>query len=133
MSLFDFFKKDKVELTDKQLKHNKMWEMWADEQTKPPYTELMTYQSEVNNGGHAQYFSNTDDESDLQKEISVLDSVLSEKLKNNLHEAYNAYLILEEKYDEYAEKTIERCDDAFFENEEQINNILDEYESELKI
>ncbi len=65
MSLFDFFKKKKVELTEEQLKWNKMWELWTEEKVASPYAELMTYQSEINNGGHDQYFSNVENTGDL--------------------------------------------------------------------
>jgi len=43
--------------SDKQW--NKMWELWSDEQVSSPYAELMTYQSEVENGGHDQFFYNS--------------------------------------------------------------------------
>ena len=56
MGLFDIFKKKKVELTEEQLKWNKMWELWTEAKVEVPYAQLMTYQSEVNNGGHDQYF-----------------------------------------------------------------------------
>ena len=69
MGLFDFFKKKKVELTEEQLKWNKMWELWAEEKVASPYSELMTYQSEINNGGHSQYFTNIKNVSDIQKEV----------------------------------------------------------------
>lgn len=36
-----------------------MWELWMNEKIETPYAELMTYQSEVNNGGRSQYFDNT--------------------------------------------------------------------------
>lgn len=62
-----------------------------------PYAELMTYQSEINNGGHDQYFTNVENTSDLNKEISALEQILSAELKNNLNKAYKAYLILEKK------------------------------------
>ena len=55
MGLFDLFKKKKVELTEEQLKWNKMWDLWTDGEAESPYAELMTYQSEINNGGHGQY------------------------------------------------------------------------------
>ncbi|MGN0805286.1 MAG: hypothetical protein ACI4MS_07880, partial [Candidatus Coproplasma sp.] len=58
MGLLDLFRKKKGKLSDKQLKWNKMWKLWADEKAQSPYAELMTYQSEINNGGHAQYFFN---------------------------------------------------------------------------
>ena len=134
MGLFDIFKKKKVELTEEQLKWNKMWELWTEEKTKSPYTELMTYQSEINNGGHSQYFCNVDNVSDLKKEMSALEEILTPLLRENLQKAYKADLILEEKEDdEKAEEVLEQCDDIFYENEEQINHILQEYANTLEI
>lgn len=54
MSLLRFFRKKKAELSDEQKKENKMWALWEEERAESPYQELMTYQSEVNNGGHDQ-------------------------------------------------------------------------------
>ena len=133
MGLFDIFKKKKVELTEAQLKWNKMWGLWTEEKTKSPYTELMTYQSEINNGGHSQYFCNVDNVSDLKKEMSALEEILTPLLRENLQKAYKADLILEEKEDEEAEEILDQCDDVFYENEEQINRILQEYANTLEI
>ena len=134
MGLFDIFKKKKVELTEEQLKWNKMWELWTEEKVDPPYAELMTYQSEINNGGHDQYFTNVENISDLNKEISALEQILSAELKNNLNKAYKAYLILEKKEeDEEAEETLEQCDDVFYENEEEINRLLEEYACKIEL
>ena len=133
MGLFDIFKKKKVDLTEEQLKWNKMWELWTEEKTKSPYTELMTYQSEINNGGHSQYFCNVDNVSDLKKEMSALEEILTPLLRENLQKAYKADLILEEKEDEEAEEILDQCDDVFYENEEQINRILQEYANTLEI
>ena len=128
------FKKKKVELTEEQLKWNKMWELWTEEKTKSPYTELMTYQSEINNGGHSQYFCNVENVSDLQKEMAALGEILTPLLNKNLKKAYKAHLILEEKEDdEKAEEILEQCDDIFYANEEQINHILKEYAKTLEI
>ena len=134
MGLFDIFKKKKVELTEAQLKWNKMWELWTEEKVKSPYSELMTYQSEINNGGHSQYFCNVENVSDLQKEMSALEEILPPFLIENLKKAYKAHLILEEKEDdEKAEEILEQCDDVFYANEEQINHILKEYAKTLEI
>ena len=134
MGLFDIFKKKKHELTEEQLKWNKMWELWAEEKAVSPYAELMTYQSEINNGGHDQYFTNVENTGNLGKEMSALDQILSAKLKNNLNKAYKAYLILEKKdEDEEAEETLEQCDDVFYENEEEINRLLEEYACKIEL
>ena len=134
MGLFDFLKKKEVQLTDEQKKWNKMWELWAEGEADSPYAELMTYQSEINNGGHDQYFLNVENTGDLQKEMSALETVLSAKLKNNLQKAYKAYLVLEEKEDdEKAEEIMEECDDVFYENEEEINHILEQYSAKIEL
>ena len=134
MGLFDIFKKKKVELTEEQLKWNKMWKLWTEKKVDSPYAELMTYQSEINNGGHDQYFTNVENISDLNKEISALEQILSAELKNNLNKAYKAYLILEKKEeDEEAEETLEQCDDVFYENEEEINRLLEEYACKIEL
>lgn len=134
MGLFNIFKKKKVEPREDLLKWDKMWDMWTEEKAESPYAELMTYQSEINNGGHSQYFTNVENTSDLQKEMSVLETILSEELKTNLKKAYEAYLILEEKEDdEKAEEILEQCDNAFYKNEEEINITLKEYASRIEL
>ena len=94
MGLFDVFKKKKVELTEEQQKWNKMWELWAEGEAISPYAELMTYQGEINNGGHDQYFINVENTGDLKKEMSALEKMLSPKLKNNLQLVQNSIIIL---------------------------------------
>ena len=49
-------------------------------------------------------------------------------VKSNLQKAYKAYLALEEnENDEASEKIIEQCDDVFFKNEKEINDILEAF------
>ncbi len=134
MGLFDIFKKKKPQITEEQLKWNKMWELWTEEKAESPYAELMTYQSEINNGGHSQYFANVENVGDLQKEMSALETILSTELKANLKKAHKAYLVLEEKEDdEKAEEILEQCDDVFYQNEEEINYALEEYASKIEL
>ena len=134
MGLFDFLKKKKTELTDEQIKWSKMWELWSEGRVDSPYAELMTYQGEINNGGHDQYFTNLENTGDLQKEMFVLESILPTRHKDNLKKAYEAYLALEEKRDsEKAGKIIGQCDDVFYENEEEINNILKEFAAKINL
>ena len=134
MWLFDIFKKKKFELTQEQLKWNKMWDLWTDGKAESPYAELMTYQSEINNGGHSQYFCNVENNDNLSKEMSALENILSDKLVDNLHKAYKAYLILEEnEEDEKAEEIMEQCDDMFYKNEEEINNKLQSYADKIQL
>ena len=114
--MFEFFKRKKSpNLTQEQLKWNKMWDLWAEGKAVSPYSELMRYQSEINNGGHDQYFTNVENTGDLAKELSVLESALSAPMKENLRKAYKAYLILEEADDdEEAENVLDLCDDFFY-------------------
>ena len=134
MGVFGFFKKRKRELSHEQKKWNKMWELWAENRADTPYAEVMTYQSEVNNGGHDQYFLNVEQTGDLQAEISILENVLSEELRSNLLAAYDAYQMLADKEsDEEWEAILEGCDNVFFKNEEEINRILKEYASKIEL
>ena len=127
MGLFDIFRKKK-ELTPQELKWNKMWDLWADGKIASPYAELMTYQSEVNNGGHDQYFINVENNGDLKTEMTRLKKILPVNHINNLHMAYEAFLALEKNdEDENAEEMLNKCDDIYFKNEEEINRILEEY------
>ena len=99
-----------------------------------PYAELMTYQSEINNGGHDQYFVNIENTGDLQRSMAVLETVLPAKLQENLRKAYNAYLKLADKEaDEQAERMLSQCDDVFYKDEEEINGILREYASKIEL
>ncbi len=134
MGLFDFFRKSKTELSNEQKKWNKMWDLWAEKRADTPYAELMTYQSEINNGGHDQYFLNIENTGDLQKEMTALETVLSEKLQKNLQDAYHAYRTLtDSESDDDAETILEQCDDIFYQNEEEINRILREYAAKMKL
>lgn len=135
MSIFDLFKpKTKVQpqLTDAELRWNHIWDLWTEGKAASPYAELMTYESEVNNGGHSQFFCNVSNTDDLQKVMNQLRSVLSEELKQNLEDAYRAALCLEEnEKDEEAERTIDACDSLFFERESEIERVLEQYASTM--
>ena len=134
MGVFSFFKKSKVKLTDEQKKWNKMWDLWEEGRTDSPYAELMTYQSEINNGGHDQYFFNIENSGNLQKEMAVLKTVLPAKLRDNLQNAYDAYLKLtNEESDEQAGTILSQYDDEFYKVEEDINRILREYASQIEL
>lgn len=123
-----------METTNEQVRLTKLWELWEAGKIDSPLAELMTYQSEINNGGHDQYFLNVGSKGSLPEEMAALESVLSAKLKRNLKKAHKAYLALEkDEDDEKAEETLEQCDDVFYENEEDINRILREYVEKLEL
>jgi len=54
MFIFNLFKKKKNHPSDK-ISLDKIWNMWENDSVPSPYRELMTYQAEVNNGGHMQF------------------------------------------------------------------------------
>ena len=124
MGLFDLFRKNRAPLTLEE-KLDALWERWEKGKAKSPCAELMTYQSEINNGGHDQYFFNVSNTGDLKKELSVLEQVLPETHKANLKRAYEFFLILEENEDdEAATEALEKCDDVFYEYEQIIIDII---------
>lgn len=109
MSIFGTFTSGR-ELTDAERRWNRMWDLWAEGEAESPWAELMTYDSEVNNGGHFQYFFNTDNCGDLAGEIRVLLDILPEPLGDE-------EMIL--------------CDQFLYENEQPIMDILKTYAESL--
>lgn len=131
--IFSIFKRkkkntDSSELSESNLKWNKMWELWANGEIESPYNELMTYHSEVNNGGHSQYFSLITDNCDVESEFDKICGILPDLLKENVHKGYQAHLILEsDDSDENANSVIRKCDELFFDNEYLITEILESF------
>lgn len=119
MSISDVFNTSPTRsLSHADLQWNKMWDLWAQGEAPSPYRELMSYQGEVNNGGHDQYFSNTEDNADLPGEVQTLLRILPEPHAGNLSRAYEAYLEGDE---------IPECDGVFYENEESLNDLFRAY------
>lgn len=140
MGLFDIFKKKSTPtklaektLPPETLKFNKMWDMWADGQIESPYQDLMTYQSEVNNGGHSQFFLNVENTGDLNAVVKENLSILPEVHKHNLEEAYLAYRKYNDVDDDKMDEILDNCDDVFYENEELINEILEKYAETIEL
>lgn len=132
MKLLNFFKKKEVGQIEQNQNWNQIWNLWEQGNAASPYAELMTYQSDVGNGGHDQYFLNTENCGDLQAELAVLESILPEKHRCNLKKAYSAYLALaQDEDDAQAETILEQCDELFYEREGEIRKILEQYAAEL--
>lgn len=132
--IFDLFKRKKnktVEtnvLSEAEEKWNKMWDLWANSEIESPYNEVMNYQGEVTNGGHYQYFLNTENNGDVRRELEILCNFLPAVMKDNLQRAFNAYLELEQdKNVDENEAIITKCDNVFFDNEKTINEILENF------
>lgn len=132
--IFDLFKRKKnktVEaniLSEAEEKWNKIWDLWANGEIESPYNEVMNYQSEVTNGGHYQYFLNTENNGDVRRELEILCNFLPAVMKDNLQNAFNAYLESEQnKNVDDNEAIIKKCDSVFSENEKTINEILENF------
>ncbi len=132
MGIFDAFKKKK-ELTLSQQKENRMWDLWVQGKSVSPYTELMTYESDVNNGGHSQYFFNIANCHDLKAAVDVLFSALPGVLRDNLQRAYDTFSMQEEIDDDVNDELFQQCDDVFWENEQLLLDILQEYAESLTL
>lgn len=134
MGLFGLGKKKKPELTVEEQRWNALWEQWMNGEAPSPLAEIMTYQSEVNNGGHDQYFFNVSNTGDLHKALAVLAEALPEVHAQNLKRAHDAYSVSEEQDDtEQAEAILEQCDTVFYEHEEELNSILKAYAAQIEL
>ena len=138
MKFFDFlkkfFQKKEEELPIEAQKWNKMWDLWVEEEADSPYAELMTYQSEVNNGGHMQFFDNVSNTDDLPKNVEVLYSILTGALRENIEKAYNAFLAYDENEEnDTISEIMDECDDVFYANESEIERILQEYADTIEL
>ncbi len=132
MGLFDIFKK-KVPLTEEQIKWNYLWELWSREEIGAPYDALMTYDSEINNGGHAQFFYNVSNCGNLETAVSNLGEILPNDLKENLNKAYAVFLKTETEENDELYSLLYKCDEYFCENEQLIIDILQEFANTLEV
>ena len=123
MGIFDIFKKKKAALTTDQ-KLDKMWDLWAVDKLDLPCAKLMKYESEVNNGGHSQYFVNVANCGDLAVEVEAVLSMLPEPLRENLARGYAAFSEQDDISDDVNDELFEECDDVFYEHEQLIIDII---------
>ena len=123
MSIFDIFKKKKAALTTDQ-KLDKMWDLWAVNKLDLPCAKLMKYESEVDNGGHSQYFYNVANCGDLAVEVEAVLSMLPEPLRENLARGYAAFSEQDDISDDVNDELFEECDDVFYEHEQLIIDII---------
>ena len=118
-------------MNESDRKWNLMWDMWVAGDAESPYAELMEYESEVNNGGHSQFFFNIANCGDLKEEVEKLLAVLPNPLHDNLKRGYDAFAAQENICDDDNEELFEKCDDIFYEHEDLLIDILKEYASSL--
>ena len=139
MSIYDTNSKEYQEwektLPESSRKWNLLWKLWVDWELESPIFELMTYDAEVHNGGHDQYFANTEEFTDLEAHVEKVLSVLPPHLAENLKRIYQAYIAMEQgDYDEheYTDLTT-KCDMLYYDNSEIINQILQERADKLTL
>lgn len=132
MGIFYLFSKN-AELPAKERKWNKMWDLWAEGKAASPYAQLMTYESEVNNGGHCQYFDNAGNICGLKTEVGIAEAALPEPLKSNVQRAYEAYLAQRADWDEQYDMIFNECDDMFYAHEQLRIALLEDYAETMKL
>lgn len=118
-------------MTESDRKWNLMWDMWVAGAAQSPYAELMEYESEVNNGGHSQYFFNVANCGDLEAEVERILTVLPSPLRENLKKGYDAFAAQADICDDDNEELFEECDDVFYENEQFLIDVLKVYADSL--
>ena len=123
MGFFDIFRKKSATLTTDQ-KLDKMWALWADDKLDLPCAKLMKYESEVNNGGHSQYFFNVANCGDLAVEVEAVLSMLPEPLRENLARGYAVFSVQDDISEDANDELFEECDDVFYEHEQLIIDVI---------
>ena len=133
MGFFDIFKKKKEQPLTTDQKVNKMWELWGEDKLDLPCAKLMKYESEVNNGGHSQYFFNVANCGDLAEEVEAVLSMLPDPLRENLARGYAAFSEQDDISDDVNDEVFEECDDVFYEHEQDIIDIIYEAAKNLTV
>ena len=125
--MFSFFKKKKVvELTQEQKNWNKVWELYETgelEKINPDIYALCEYESGINGEGHSGFFCNNEDE--LSKFEKALKNILPSKLYENFDKALKSYET------ESEDEICEMADDYFYDNEQEVINILQTFANEI--
>ena len=124
MGFFNIFKKKKGQPLTTGQKLDKMWELWGEDKLDSPCAKLMKYESEVNNGGHSQYFFNVANCGDLAVEVEAVLSMLHDPLRENLARGYAAFSEQDDISDDINDGLFEECDDVFYEHEQDIIDMI---------
>ena len=119
--MFRFFKK-KAGLSEEQKRMNLLWENYASgelEEEDYAIFVLCDYEGGVNGEGHSGFFFNH--EENLRKYDGALKSILPDELYANFLRACQSYGT------EHEDEVCECADDFFYENEQEIIDILQNY------
>ncbi len=120
-------------LTEAEQKWNLMWDLWAEGKAISPYAQMMEYESEVNNGGHSQYFFNVANCGDLKQDVDILLTALPEPLCGNLKRGYDAFAALDEIDSDENDDLFDECDSVFYDHEQLLIEMLEEYAQTLTL
>ncbi len=120
-------------LSEKEKKWDWMIELWGQGILESPYAELLEYDSEVNNGGHSQYFFNVANCGDLHAAVTAILAMLPPVLCNNLKRGYDAFSAQNDICEDDNEDLFEECDNVFYDNEQFILDILETCASKLDL
>ena len=119
-------------------KWNKMIDLWSDYKLDDPIKDVITYDAEVQNGGHLQFFENC--EGEIEELMISLKKQLPEEMYSNLKEAYDLHKkknLTIETVDDYVEEAqlgdFDKFDNFYYDNENKISKIMQEYASTLEL
>lgn len=128
----------KEEDTFSNEKWNKMIDLWVDYELDHPIKDVLTYDAEINNGGHLQFFENCNDE--LDEMMISLKENLPEDIYINLKKAYDVYTSSDiniENVDDYVGEALEdrfgEYDSYYYNNNDKVNEVLRNYASTLEL
>lgn len=139
MGIFDkLFGKNNAEKRA-QRQWDYMWQRWAEGALPSPYQELLTYDSEVQDGGHLQFFLNMElRKSNMFALMAQLKEILPEGHAGNLSAAYRAYCRLGVDVNDDAsiaealdEAPLRTYDSYYAEHEEEMLDLLEAYAATL--
>ncbi|MDE6302344.1 MAG: hypothetical protein K2M36_01985 [Clostridia bacterium] len=122
--LFKFRKMKKNKLSEKDIRWNKLWDMYADGSLESNYFALCDYHAGVNGEGHYCFFDNNVQR--LADYVKSLNLLLPNEFFAQFNKAYEAYIQNIE-----AEKACDLADDYFYNNEQVIIDILQKYADSL--
>ena len=119
--------------TELELNWNKMWVLWMNKKMESPYQEILSYETDVRNGSHLEYFNWIKDNENFEKTIDIVSKNLKGTvLETIFNQAYDAYQKIEKSKDE-AEQILSLCDKAFANEEDAIEKYLETIASKIDL
>ncbi len=118
-------KKKKVELTEKEIKWNLLWDKYAEGTLEHNYFVLCDYHAGVNGEGHHCFLDNNSET--LQDYTQALKALLPNDFFAKFQKACEAYAD-----DTDVEKMCAEADDYFYKNEQVIIDLLQSYADTLE-